>query len=73
MSFLSQPRTTSQPYRPNGVLFGTVKRVDGDGFRVWVQIPRLAGDSEIGPLSTTLKSTPSVEDTVTCVFMEDKT
>lgn len=67
----SQRRTTSQTFTPNGIYLGIVKRVDSATLRVWVELPRIAEGAEFGPLNTIMGVSPSVGDTVACMFMEN--
>lgn len=74
MSLIPTSRIPSSQniFTPNGVYFGIVQRVDPVDLRVWVRIPRLNPTADFGPLNTTLVTTPSVGDTVSCHFIEDR-
>lgn len=73
-SFLTTPtKTKSVSFQPGGVYYGTVKRVDEESKRVWVEIPRLVAGFQFGPVSVVGPVLPDVGDRVACIFAENRT
>lgn len=66
-------KTASNPFVPNGVYFGIIKRVEDSINRVWVEIPRLSLGFDFGPLSVVGETLPAVGDHVACQFAENST
>jgi hypothetical protein len=72
-SYTTPLKTSSVPFKPNGVWRGVVTSVSG--FGVWVRVPRLSGDLEYGPLDVVAPNDtamPVVADPVLVGFVEGR-
>jgi len=72
MSFTSPTATASVAFRPNGIYYGYVTSVNQTTRRVYVNIARLNGGTELGPLQVLSVNLPSVGALVGCVFAENR-
>lgn len=72
MSFTSPTATASVAFRPNGIYYGYVTSVNQSTRRVYVNIARLNGGTELGPLQVLSVNLPSVGALVGCVFAENR-
>lgn len=71
--YTAPTKTTSVPFSPNGIYYGTVNRTDESTNRVWVQIPRISLSAEFGPITVADKILPAVGARVACLFVENDT
>lgn len=68
----SREKTASRPFKPNGIYYGIVTRVDTSMKRVWVMVPRFANNFQFGPLNVSSAALPTINDRVACMFVEDR-
>lgn len=72
-SYTTPLKTSSVPFKPNGVWRAVVTAVDGTS--VFVRVPRLSGELEYGPLDMVLPNDaalPAVDDPVLVAFVEGR-
>ena len=71
-NFRQPDKSISRAFVQNGVYVGTVTRVDETERQVYVTIPRYVIGFEFGPLNVASAELPAVDDSVACMFLEDR-
>jgi len=71
--FTARAKAGSNPFNPQGVHVGIVRRRDIASQTVWVELPRVAEGFEFGPVRVSSTVLPLVGQSVSCVFVEDVT